>query len=260
MIRRWVLPLALAGALAPAAPAGAARGAEVPVAHAAGGEAVAVIPAVVRTRVQRAERSLDRLSDYVDDGDAAHVARTGRLLRRQVASAWRGAKYYIRHAPPPADEARVSGDGGAPAIADAPTAVLAVFQLHDDVVSGVVELSDGARASVARAMRTTLFSVLDLRDTAVEDVHTLAPPEDQDDALVTVRARAAGDEEGATFGTAMPQVAVMLDDEMQLIDAVRSDAVDLAAAAKTILRDAANQIELTKRKVDGYWPPVDPDD
>jgi hypothetical protein len=124
----------------------------------------------------------------------------------------------------------------------------------------MVELTDGARGSVVRAMKTTLFSVLDRRDTAVEDVHTLAPPEDQDDAFVLVRARAAGDEEGATFGTTMPQVAVMLDDELQLIDAVRSDAADLAAAATTIMRDAANRIELTKRKIDGYWPPVDPDD
>lgn len=259
--RAILLPLAVAAGLLAAAPAGASPRTAGPIAHAAGGDAAPVIPAIVRTRVKRAERALDRLSDYVDEGDAGHTARTGKVIRRQVSSAWRGAKYYIRHAPPPADEARVAGDGGgAPVMADAPTAALAVFQLQDDVVSGVVELTDGARGAVLSAMSDTLFFVLDRRDAAIEDVRALAPPAAQEDALVLVRARASGDEEGDAFDTAMPQVASMLDDEMQQIDGLQSDAVDLSPGGETILRDAAAQILLTERRLNSYWPPVPADD
>jgi len=254
--RAALLALAFAAGLVTASPAAASSQAAGPLAHAAGGDAPSVIPAIVRTRVKRTERALDRLSDAVDDGDAAQAARSGKIIRRQVSSAWRGAKYYIRHAPPPADEARVSGDGGGgTVVADAPTAALAVFQLHDQVVSDVVELTDGARGATLRALSATLFFVLDRRDAAIEDVRALAPPAADDDALVLVHARASGDGEAVTFDLAMPQVTAMLDDEMQQIDGLQSDAVDLSAGGRRTLGDAAAQILLTRRKVNSYWPP-----
>ena len=144
-------------------------------------------------------------------------------------------------------------------MADAPTAALAVFQLHDEVVADVVELTDGARGAALSVMSRTLFFALDRRDAAIEDLHKLAPPVADEDAFSPVRARISGDEEGATFATAMPQVTAMLDDEMQQIDALQSDAVDLSPGGTQILRDAEAQILLTERKLNAYWPPVSDD-
>ncbi len=259
LLRRTFLAGIAVAACLPAAPAHAASSGPGG-ARAAGGDAPPVIPALVRTRVKRGERALNRLSDAVDDGDATRAARAGKVVRRQTAAAWRGAKYYIRHAPPPADEAHLSGDGGGgPVIADAPTAALAVFQLHDDAVSDVVELTDGASGAVLNVMSRTLFFVLDARDAAIEDVHDLAPPVEDEDATAPLRARISGDEEGATFATSMPQVTAMVEDELQQIDALQSDAVDLSPGGTKILRDAEAQILLTERKVDAYWPPVSDD-
>src|SRR3954453_26564 len=110
MLPRFTLaPLALVGALVAASPA-AAAGHHRPIAHAAGGDAPAVIPSLVQTRITRTENALDRLTNYVDDGDTANVTRTGKVIRRQLSAAWRGALYYIKNPPPP-----VAGDDAAAA-------------------------------------------------------------------------------------------------------------------------------------------------
>src|SRR3954451_235731 len=122
MLPRFTLaPLALVGALVAASPA-AAAGHHRPIAHAAGGDAPAIIPSLVQTRITRTENALGRLTTYVDDGDTAGVTRTGKVIRRQLAAAWRGAVSYIKTPPPPVGDdaaaARASSlrpalDGGA---------------------------------------------------------------------------------------------------------------------------------------------------
>src|SRR5829696_3571456 len=135
--RKALLPVAIAAGLVAASPAAASSQAADPVAHASGGDAAPpVIPAVVRTRIRRTENALDRLSESVDDGDATQAAKTAKVIRRQMSAAWRGAKYYIKNAPPPVAEegrvhvtdlaprvrARITGSGGGgPVIADPPT-------------------------------------------------------------------------------------------------------------------------------------------
>src|SRR3954462_3185787 len=110
MLPRFTLaPLALVGALVAASPA-AAAGHHRPTAHAAGGDAPAIIPSLVQTRLTRTENALGRLTNYVDDGDTANVTRTGKVIRRQLAAAWRGAVYYLKNPPPPG-----GGDGAAAA-------------------------------------------------------------------------------------------------------------------------------------------------
>jgi hypothetical protein len=253
-------------AVVPAAAASTA-GAD-PAAHASGGDVPPVIPAVVRTHVKRAESALDRLGDDVDDDDAVAATRTGKTIRQQLLAAWRGAKYTIKHAPPAADDARVrpprahaAGDGpAAPVAADPPTVALAVFQLQDDVVSGVVALLDGADAGLLTAMHPTLSSALDRRDAAVEDVHALAPAPGADEARAAAGAHAAGGEVVNTFDTVMPQVPAMLDDELQQIDALKTDADGMLPAGTRILKAAQAQILLTERQIDAYWPPVSDDD
>ena len=107
-------------------------------------------------------------------------------------------------------------------------------------------------------MGTTLFHALDRRDAAVEDVHTLAPPPPvADDAPVDVHAYASGGAvAGGTFDAVMPRVAGMIDDELQQIDGLQSDATDLRPGAKKMLRAAEAQALLTQRKVNTCRPPL----
>jgi hypothetical protein len=266
--RRTVLLLAVAAGLVTAPPAVASTTGGSPAARASGGDVPPVIPGIVRTRVKRTEAALDRLSGNVDDGDAAAATRSGQVIRRQLSAAWRGAKYSIKHAPPPADEARVhppaahaGGDGpAAPVAADPPTVALAVFALQDDVVSGIVGLLDGADAELVSAMRPVLTFALDGRDAAIQDVHALAPAPSADDSRVPTQARAAGAEVVNTFDTVMPQVPAMLDDEVQQIDALNAEADDLQPSGRKLMSAAKAQILLTERQVNAYWPPVSDED
>jgi hypothetical protein len=287
--RKALLPVAIAAGLVAASPAAASPQAADPVAHASGGGGGTPppLPALVRTRVVRTENALERLTESVDDGDAVQAAKTAKVIRRQLSAAWRGTKYYIKNAPPPpppADDARVHVSdarvhvkdlpprvraritGGAPAagtIADPPTTAIGVFQLQDDVISTIVELTDGARVPLLDAMSTTLFYALDKRDAAVEDVHTLAPPAPPpaDDARFQPHAHASGGAvAGGTFDAVMPQVVGMIDDELQQIDGLQSDATDLRPGATKILRAAEAQALITQRQVNTYWPPLPPGD
>src|SRR4051794_39014478 len=159
---RSLLPLACAASLVAAAPAAAAGG-DGPTAHAAGGDAPPTIPSLVQTRITRTENALDRLSNYVDDGDTANVTRTGKVIRRQLAAAWRGAVYYIKNPPPPVEgdaarvhASRVDDDPVGPVIADPPTTALAVFGAYHDVAATIAELTDGALVPVLDDMSRTL--------------------------------------------------------------------------------------------------------
>jgi hypothetical protein len=275
--RKALLPVAIAAGLVAASPAAASPRAADPAAHASGGGGGTPppLPAIVRTRVQRTENALERLVESVDDGDAAKSANTAKVIRRQLSAAWRGTKYYIKNAPPPppatdsrvhvkdlAPHVRARISGGAPpagAIADAPTTTIAVFQLQDDVISTIIELTDGARVPLLNDVSKTLFFALDKRDAAVEDAHTLAPPPPPvaGDSRVGVHAYAAGGAVGGgTFDAVMPQVVGMIDDELQQIDGLQSDATDLRPGAKKILRSAEVQALLTQRQVNTYWPPL----
>jgi hypothetical protein len=275
--RKALLPVAIAAGLVAASPAAASPQAAEPAAHAAGGGGgtPAPLPAIVRTRVIRTENALERLTESVDDGDTAKATNTAKVIRRQLSAAWRDTKYYMKNAlpPPPAGDARVHVkdlaphvrarvSGGAPAagtIADAPTTTIAVFQLQDDVISTIVELTDGARVPLLNEVSKTLFFALDKRDAAVEDVHTLAPPPPPPagDARVDVHARASGGAVvGGAFDAVMPQVVGMIDDELQQIDGLQADATDLRPGAKKILRAAEVQALLTQKQVNTYWPPL----
>ena len=279
--RKTLLPVVIAAGLVAASPAAASDQSADPAAHASGGGGGTPppLPAIVRTRVQRTENALERLVEAVDDGDTGKAANTAKVVRRQLSAAWRGTKYYIKNAPPPppagdarvhvrdlAKHVRARVSGGAPAagtIADAPTTTIAVFQLQDDVISTIVELTDGARVPLLDAVSTTLFYALDKRDVAVEDVHTLAPPPPPvaGDARVGVHARVSGGAVGGGgFEAVMPQVVGMIDDELQQIDGLQSDANDLRPGGKKILRDAEAQALLTQRQVNTYWPPLPPGD
>lgn len=281
MLKRVILGSVIAAGLVAAAPAGAATS---PTAQASGGDPVPPLPSLVQTRLTRVDNALEQLTEDVNELDGVHAGKSGKVVRRQLAAAWRGAKYYVVHAPaPPADDARlhsagsgvrlrdlppkvrakISQDDEALVIADPVTTAMAVFDEFHNVTSTVIELTDGARVPVLDAMSRTMFLSLDRRDKAIADVHTLAPPPPPEDAAAdaaSVRAQAAQEEgEALTFDLTMPTVPVFLDDELLHIDGLLSDATDLRPGGSRILTSARAQIAATEATVNSFWPPATED-
>jgi hypothetical protein len=276
MLKRVIVGSVVAAGLVVAAPAGAAGP---PAAQMSGGDAPPLLPSLVQTRLTRVDNALEQLTEDVNELDGVHAAKSGKVVRRQLAAAWRGAKYYIVHAPPPpADDARVhayrgvrlrdlppkvraklSGGAVGPAIADPVTTAMGVFDEFHNVTSTMIELTDGARVPVLDAMSKTMFLALDRRDKAIQDVHTLAPPAPPEDAAAdaaSVHAKAAQEEGAATFDTTMPTLPIFLDDEIQHIDGLLTDATDLRPGGNRTLTKARAQIVQTETTVNTLWPPA----
>jgi hypothetical protein len=217
-----------------------------PIAHASGSDAAAIIPSIVQTRTTRVDNAIERLTDYVDDGDTVGVDRTGKVIRRQLAAAWRGAVYYVKNPPPPvAEDAQ---DDGGPTVADPVTTAMSVFDSYHSVAATIGQLVDGARVPVLDAMSTTLFWTLNARDRAITAAHTLEgpPPEEGE----------GGEDAAPTFATSMPLAIPSLDDEMQQIKGLQSDATDLRPGGKTVLTRALAQTQATETTINTLWPPV----
>jgi len=252
LTRSATLAAALAAALVTAAPAAAAPAGDSPTAKAAGGDAPPIIPSLIQTRITRVNNAIDRLTDYVDDNDAAGVDRTGKVIRRQLAAAWRGAVYYIKNPPPPVGDdarvrARVSQDDAGPVVADQFTTAAAVYESQHEVAATIAQLADGARVPILNSMSRTLFWTLDARDKAVTTTHSLdVPPAEGEE----------GGEDAVSFGTVMPGVIPGLDDEIQQIKGLKSDAKDLRPGGTKILNSALAQTLLTELQINTYWPPV----
>jgi len=264
-IPRAAVPLALAAGLVAAAPA-AADAKAAPEARASGAPTVELIyPSIVRVRVGRAERALDRATRRIENGDVAKAALSLKVVRRQTAAAWRGAKYVIRTAPPavPPEDLRLRARASQDDAVGPTYASPAVLSLQHDVSAAVVQLIDGSHGTGLKALSTTLYLTLDRRDRAIQDIKALAPPPPppEDLARASVRARASQDEEAPVgFETVMPYTIGQFDDETQAIEATKSDATDLTAGGRRLLNAAGVQIAATKNVVNTIWPPVVPED
>jgi hypothetical protein len=276
MFKRVIVGSVVAAGLVAAAPAGAAGP---PTAQMSGGEVPPPLPSLVQTRLTRVDNALETLTDDVNDVDGVHAMKTAKVIRRQLAAAWRGAKYYIVHAPPPPAEdarthsghgvrlsdlspkvrAKISGTEGGAVIADPVTTAMGVFDEFHNVSSTVIELTDGARVPVLDAMSKTLFLTLDRRDKAIADVHTLAPPAPPEAEDASVHARAAQEEGAVTFDTTMPGLTLWLDDEIQHIDGLASDATDLRPGGSRILAKGRAQVVQTEATINTFWPPATDD-
>jgi hypothetical protein len=279
MMKRLIAGSVVAAGLmaATAVPAGAATS---PSAQAAGDPPPPALPSLVQTRLTRVENALERLTEDVDEVNGVHAMVTAKVVRRQLAAAWRGARYYITHPPaPPVEEARADSARNAvrvsdlapkvrakltqeeddvATIADPVTTAMAVFDEFHNISSTAIELTDGARVPVLDAISKTMFLTLDRRDKAVSDVHTLAPtpPEDAEDAAAaSVGAKAAQDDEVPTFDITMPGLTLFLDDEIQHIDGLTTDATDLRPGGTRILQKARAQIQATEANINAFWPP-----
>jgi hypothetical protein len=276
------IPLAVAVGLVAASPAAAEK--PTPKAKAAGDPVVELTyPSIVRARVARTERALERATKKIENGKSVEAATTFKVVRRQLAAAWRGAKYVIRTTPPPpAEEARVraraAGDPPTGPVYAAPAdTAFRVLTLQHDVAAEIAQLIDGSHGTGLDALSTTLYLSLDRRDAALRDILTLAPPApcpDPEDCEVEepeepeepgadaagVRAHAAGDPVASTFETVMPNVAPQIDDEIQTYQGLLSDATDLTAGGRRLLQAANNQAAATKTVVNTNWPPIPQED
>jgi hypothetical protein len=265
---RTAVPLALAVGVVAAAPGIA--DAKPPVqAKASGTDAVTLqYPSLVKTRVGRAKRALRRAITKVENGQGTLAVPTFKVVRRQMAAAWRGAKYVIRTTPPPppADDARVhararkAGDPVGPTLAAPADTAMLVLTLQHKVAANVIQLIDGAHGTGLNALATTLNFTDDRRDAAMNYILSVAPPAPPaDDARV--HARAAGDPVvGSTFDTVMPNLIPQFADELQGIDGLKSDATDLTTGGRRVLNAAENQIENSQAFINTHWPPVVPED
>ena len=262
---RAVVPLALALGVVVAAP-GAAGAKAPPNAKASGSDFVEVTyPSLVRIRVARTERALDRATRKVEHGNVAEAAVTFKVVRRQLAASWRGAKYVIRTTPPPPPtedrvRARKAGDPPAgPTYASPPETAMRVLELQHTVSAEVAQMIDGAHGTGLDALARTLNLANDRRDGALNYILSVAPPLPPEDDRV--RARKAQEEDAApTFDTLMPTLIPQFDDELQGIEGLKADATDLTAGGRRVLNAAEAQVERGKGFVNLHWPPVPPED
>jgi hypothetical protein len=220
-----------------------------------------VLPSIVRTRIARGEKAIERAGDYVDQDMSDKAVASLRNVRRNMYAAWRGAVDVVENAPPPV----VVGDGralkrahtSATYVGPEETAVT-VLSFQHDVATGAFGLLDGAKGALRDAVSTTMFASLDRRDRAILYIHNRpVPPPVAEAGRVRSRARAhASDEDAApTFATLMPGTIADFDDELgQTKGLLRGGA--LTPGEKRIMGQARAQILETKDQVNTWWPPV----
>jgi hypothetical protein len=263
---RIAAPLAVIASLAAVSPAVAASG---PTAHAAGGDAPAALnyPSIVQTRFDRTERALRRATKAIENGDPVKTTANLKVVRRQMSSAWRGAKYIIRTTPPPPPPADDQAEfpppnpSTGPAVASPADTGYLVLYLQHEVASSMYQLIDGAHGTGLNDISRTMNFALDRRDAALNDILALAPPAPPPPTDDRVQARASG---GApvvsTFDIVMPNYVPLLADEVQAIEGTKSDATDLTSGGRRLLGLAETQVLKTQGFVNTTWPPLPPGD
>jgi hypothetical protein len=268
--------LVLAAVLAMALPAAAAE---------AGSGAAAVDPPIVGVPIQRTATALGNAADAIDAGQGATAAGPLRASRRYLIRSYKGAKYLIANAPPPPAgdgsassrkfrrlarrfirashagtqgswiKARTSGaEGGGPAFADGPTAVFDVFTSQFNAATTAVGMLPDVKGNLLNRVQTTLNTAVVLRNRLVKVVHAAEPPAPPA-ADGRVHAHTSGAEVGSTFGAVMPGLIVLIDAELQQMQATADDTTVPAAsrAALTKVIAADKQIE---NLMNQWWPPV----
>jgi hypothetical protein len=260
---RVAAPLAVVASLAAVSPAVAATP---PLAQAAGTDAPPTLtyPSIVQTRYDRTERAIRRATKAIENDDPAGVTRNLKVVRRQMSSAWRGAKYIIRTTPPPpppVDDqfADPPSPATGPSIASPADTGYLVLYLQHEVASSMYQLIDGAHGTGLNDISRTMNFALDRRESALADILALAPPAPPP---VDDRARAAQDDAPVvdTFDMVMPNYVPLLADEIQAIEGTKSDATDLTAGGRRLLGLAENQVLRTQSFVNTNWPPLPPTD
>ncbi|MDP9189864.1 MAG: hypothetical protein M3O25_11490 [Actinomycetota bacterium] len=287
VLKKSILPLALVASFAIAVPAGTAVAKPSdPVAHSAGGDAPPLTPAVVGVPVTRTGSALDAAANAIDEGKGATAAGPLKASRKYLIRSYKGAKYLIANAPPaPADDAsaasskkfvrlarrfvRSSRSGGSsargwiraqasqddaagPVFADAPTAVFSVFTSQYDAATTAIGMAPDTTGNLLNRVKTTLNTAIVLRNRLVKIVAAAAPPAPADDARVEAH---ASQDDVTTFDMVMPGLAVLLNDEIQQMQASVQDNT-VPAASNQVLSSALAADNQILTRVNTLWPPV----
>ena len=276
---RW---LALTAGLALALPAAAAQASTGgPLAHAAGGGAPPADPAIVGVPIQRTQAALSSASDAIDAGNGAGAAAALTASRRYLLRSYSGAKYLIAHPPPaPAGDgsanpqkfrklarsfirasrkgnqrgwikAHASGGAVGPAFADGVTAVFDVLTSQYSAATAAVGAAPDTTGQLLAKVKTTLNTAIVLRNRLVKVIHQAAPPAPAGDG----RVHAHASDGPPTFDAVMPGLTVLLDDELQQMQAAADD-TSIPADSKAILTSAIAADKQIEALVNQYWPPV----
>jgi len=232
-----------------------------------------VLPSLVRTRIARGTKAIERAGDWVDQDDNVKAVVSLRNVRRNMYAAWRGAVDVVENAPPPPPpgdglrrvirvHGRVDAHASATYLSPEETAV-AVLNFQHDVASAAYGLLDGAKGALRDAVSTTIFAALNRRDLAAVYIHNrpVPPPPPPDLARASAHAHAHASDEDAppSFATLMPGVVPDLDDELaQTKGLLRGGA--LTPGEKRIMGQARAQVLETKDQINTWWPPVVGDD
>jgi hypothetical protein len=226
-----------------------------------------VLPSLVRTRIARGTKAIERAGDWVDQDDNAKAVVSLRNVRRNMYAAWRGAVDVVENAPPPPPpgdglrrvirvHGRVDAHASATYLSPEETAV-AVLNFQHDVAAAAYGLLDGAKGALRDAVSTTIFAALNRRDLAVVYIHNrpVPPPPPPDLARASAHAHASDEDGPPTFATLMPGVVPDVDDELaQTKGLLRGGA--LTPGEKRIMGQARAQLLETKDQINTWWPPV----
>jgi hypothetical protein len=285
VVRKTTRWLALTAGLALALPAAAAQASSGgPVAQAAGGDVAPVNPAVVGVPIQRTDAALSSAADSIDAGNGAQAASALTASRRYLLRSYSGAKYLIAHPPPaPAEADSASAlkfrklarsfirashhgqqrdwlkahasqdDAGGPVIADGVTAVFNVLTSQYSAATAAVGMAPDTKGELLAKVKTTLNTAIVLRNRLVKVIHAAAPPAPAEEG--SVKARASQEEGAPTFDLVMPGLTVLLDDELQQMQAAADDS-SMPADSKAVLTSAIAADKQIETLVNQYWPPA----
>ena len=249
-----VAVLAVLAATLVVAPTATAAPAQ-PVAEAAGGDVgVLMYPALVNVPFVRARGALARAVEYADDAQPDKAIAQLLVVRLQLKKAWSGEKYLIDNAPPP-PPGDLAFESGAPVsaspFASAEDSGAELFNLYHEVETTSSGMIDTAKGTLQGALSTTIFAVLNQRDAAIAYIHTNAPPPPPGD----LRADASGAPVAAGWSGVMPDVAALIDDEIQQQDATLA-VKTLSSGARRVVNAAELQDTKTLRTINEWWPPA----
>ena len=277
VLHRTTRLVALTAGFALALPAAAAQ---------AGSGPLPPDPAIVGIPIQRTAAAVSNAADAIDAGNGAQAAGPLTASRRYMLRSYSGAKYLIAHPPAaPVDEAsanpqhfrklarsfiratrrgdqrgwikaHASGDPVGPAFADGVTAVFDVLTSQYGAATAAVGMAPDTKGELLGKVKTTLNTAIVLRNRLVKVIHAAAPPAPADDASAV--AHASQDEAAPTFDVVMPGLTVLLDDELQQMQAAAADS-SMPSDSKALLTSAIAADRQIETLVNQYWPPTPAD-
>jgi hypothetical protein len=222
-----------------------------PTARITGGDAPPPIPSIVNTRLVRAEAALGRATaDYDENQPAQAVVPIGAALSN-TAKSWGAEKYIIKTTPPtPVGDAVGDGTGGAAtAYAGPEDTGVAILNAQHDVITTSVSMVETTNAALQKSLLSAISSAASAMKTEITYIHSIAPPPAADGV------QADGTGAGSTWDTVMPNVAPVLQDEIQQL-AGRQALNKFPSAVASALSAARLKANDTLNQLNTWWPPV----